>query len=58
MERGLSQTSIIVFDWFISLWSWTDHARMGTYYLALCLLAFSMCIRMLDNKNLMNNKCL
>lgn len=49
---------MLVFDWFIGLWSWTDHACMGTYYPALCLLAFSMCIRMLDNKNLMNNKCL
>ena len=49
---------MLVFDWFIGLWSWTDHACMGTYYPALCLLAFSMCIRMLDNKNLMNNKYL
>ncbi len=41
---------MLVFDWFIGLWSWTDHACMGTYYPALCLLAFSMCIRMLVKK--------
>ena len=33
---------MLVFDWFIGLWSWTDHACMGTYYPALCLLALSM----------------
>ena len=36
---------MLVFDWFIGRWSWTDHACMGTYYPALCLLALSMCIR-------------
>ena len=41
---------MLMFDWFIGLWSWTDHACMGTYYPALCLLAFSMCIRMLVKK--------
>lgn len=41
---------MLVFDWFIGLWSWTDHACMGTYYPAFCLLAFSMCIRMLVKK--------
>ena len=35
---------MLVFDWFIGLWSWTDHACMGTYYPALCLLALSMCV--------------
>ncbi|MBQ8719824.1 MAG: lysoplasmalogenase [Clostridia bacterium] len=33
---------MLVFDWFIGKWSWTDNACMGTYYPALCLLAFSM----------------
>lgn len=33
---------MLVLDWFIGRWSWTDHACMGTYYPALCLLAFSM----------------
>ena len=33
---------MLVFDWFIGLWNWTDHACMGTYYPALCLLAFAM----------------
>lgn len=36
---------MLVFDWFIGRWSWTDHACMGTYYPALCLLAFSMIIK-------------
>ena len=36
---------MLVFDWFIGRWSWTDHACMGTYYPALCLLALSMCLR-------------
>ncbi len=35
---------MLVFDWFIGLWSWTDHACMGTYYPALCLLALAMII--------------
>lgn len=33
---------MLVFDWFIGLWSWTDHACMGTYYPALCFLALAM----------------
>lgn len=33
---------MLVFSWFIGLWSWTFPACMGTYYPALCLLAFSM----------------
>ena len=40
---------MLVFDWFIGLWSWTDHACMGTYYPALCLLAFAMYLK--NNKN-------
>ena len=36
---------MLVFDWFIGLWSWTDHACMGTYYPALCLLALSMFLK-------------
>ena len=35
---------MLVFDWFIGLWDWTDHACMGTYYPALCFLAFAMCL--------------
>ena len=46
---------MLVFDWFIGRWSWTDHACMGTYYPALCLIAFSMCIRMSESKKLINN---
>jgi len=33
---------MLVFDWFIGLWNWTDHACMGTYYPALCFLALAM----------------
>ena len=40
---------MLVFDWFIGLWSWTDHACMGTYYPALCFLALSMCIKIIKN---------
>lgn len=40
---------MLVFDWFIGLWSWTDHACMGTYYPALCLLALAMCLKSIKN---------
>lgn len=44
---------MLVLDWFIGLWSWTDHACMGTYYPALCFLALSMMINMaLTKKNI------
>ena len=33
---------MLVFSWFIGLWPWTFPACMGTYYPALCMLAFSM----------------
>ena len=36
---------MLVFDWFIGLWSWTDHACMATYYPALCLLALSLFLK-------------
>ncbi len=36
---------MLVFDWFIGLWSWTDHACMGTYYPALSFLALSMAVK-------------
>ena len=41
---------MLVFDWFIGLWSWTDHACMGTYYPALCFLALAMCIKTIKTK--------
>ena len=40
---------MLVFDWFIGLWNWTDHACMGTYYPALCFLAFSMYLKSRQN---------
>ena len=43
---------MLVFDWFVGIWSWTDHACMGTYYPALCLLAFSMIISALTDKRI------
>ena len=36
---------MLVFDWFIGLWNWTDHACMGTYYPALCFLALAMFLK-------------
>ena len=42
---------MLVFDWFIGLWSWTDHACMGTYYPALCFLALAMFLKNLKSKN-------
>lgn len=39
---------MLVFDWFIGRWDWTDHACMGTYYPALCLLAFSMILKAVE----------
>ena len=40
---------MLVLDWFIGLWRWTDNACMGTYYPALCFLALSMCIKTIKN---------
>ena len=36
---------MLVFDWFIGIWSWTDNACMATYYPALCGLAYAMLLR-------------
>ncbi len=41
---------MLVFDWFIGLWNWTDHACMGTYYPALCFLAFAMILKVLTDR--------
>lgn len=43
---------ILVFDWFIGLWEWTDNACMGTYYPALCLLALSMFLKTKTQKRI------
>lgn len=45
---------MLVFDWFIGLWSWTDHACMGTYYPSLCLLALSMLIQAREREAISN----
>lgn len=42
---------MLVFDWFIGLWSWTSHACMGTYYPALCFLALSMFLKINNKKD-------
>ncbi len=42
---------MLVFDWFIGLWDWTGEACMGTYYPALCLLAFSSYYYAKENGN-------
>lgn len=39
---------MLVLDRFVGRWSWTDHACMGTYYPALCLLALSMLLLKTD----------
>lgn len=36
---------MLVLDWFVGIFRWTDHACMGTYYPALCFLALSMLIK-------------
>ena len=41
---------MLVFDWFIGLWSWTDHACMGTYYPALCFLALAVFLKTDEKK--------
>ena len=41
---------MLVLDWFVGRWNWTDHACMGTYYPALCFLALSMMIRCVPKK--------
>ena len=41
---------MLVLDWFIGLWDWTNNACMGTYYPALCLLAFSMMLKAAEPK--------
>lgn len=38
---------MLVLDRFIGLWDFTDHACMGTYYPALCLLALAMMLKTL-----------
>ncbi len=41
---------MLVFGGFMGLGSWTNNACMGTYYPALCLLAFSMFLKTLYKK--------
>lgn len=43
---------MLVFDWFIGLWDWTDNACMGSYYPALCFLALSMLLKSGEKENL------
>ena len=41
---------MLVLDWFIGRWDWTDHACMGTYYPALSFLALSMIVKVIRDK--------
>ena len=41
---------MLVFDWFIGRWAWTDNACMGTYYPALCLMALSILLESRDSQ--------
>jgi uncharacterized membrane protein YhhN len=36
---------MLVCDWFIGIWDWAPNACMGTYYPALCLMAFAMFVK-------------
>ena len=36
---------MLVCDWFIGVWDWAPNACMGTYYPALCLMAFAMFVK-------------
>ena len=47
---------MLVFDWFIGLWSWTDNACMGTYYPALSILAFSMIIQIIKKSEILKSE--
>ncbi|MBQ7761577.1 MAG: lysoplasmalogenase [Clostridia bacterium] len=42
---------MLLLDWFVGIWQWTDHACMGSYYPALCMLAISMLVKtLIDSK--------
>ena len=41
---------MLVFDWFIGRWDWTDNACMGMYYPALCLMALSVFLQTRNHK--------
>jgi uncharacterized membrane protein YhhN len=41
---------MLVCDWFIGVWDWAPHACMGTYYPALCFLAFAMLVKLLGTE--------
>lgn len=47
---------MLVLDWFVGIWNWTDHACMGTYYPALCFLALSMFLNSKQGNILKQNK--
>ncbi len=36
---------MLVCDWFIGVWDWAPNACMGTYFPALCLMAFAMFVK-------------
>ena len=41
---------MLVCDWFIGVWDWAPNACMGTYFPALCLMAFSMFVKATTEK--------
>lgn len=41
---------MLALEWFVGIWPWTGRACMGTYYPALCLLAFAMHVASRDRK--------
>ncbi len=45
---------MLVCDWFIGIWDWAPNACMGTYYPALCLMAFSMFVKISSDSKAAN----
>lgn len=41
---------MLLLDWFVGRWDWTANACMGTYYPAMCLLAFAMSFKMIRER--------
>ena len=41
---------MLVLDWFVGKWEWTDNACMGTYYPALCFLGLSMLLTLVKKE--------
>ena len=47
---------MLVCDWFIGIWDWAPNACMGTYFPALCLMAFSMFVKVATENTAVEEK--